>query len=167
MCSSKWSFSRMLISAKSEIEVCFYVQLNFDPRHGQSSNILTYIYIQSSTPWWLVLFLEHALRATHVVAAGNKVRSGVKHVSVAQFWRFVKLFLVWLSSVRATLQKQHTLPVRPIIPLVARISDQNASGAPPMTVREKSRLDKFKQLLASSNTDLGKRATQPQLHKPL
>ncbi|XP_073327053.1 TBC1 domain family member 22B isoform X1 [Pagrus major] len=58
------------------------------------------------------------------------------------------------SSVRATLQKQHTLPVRPIIPLVARISDQNASGAPPMTVREKSRLDKFKQLLASSNTDL-------------
>ncbi|XP_061544076.1 TBC1 domain family member 22B [Phycodurus eques] len=58
------------------------------------------------------------------------------------------------SSVHATLQKQHSLPVRPIIPLVARISDQNASGAPPMTVREKSRLDKFKQLLASANTDL-------------
>uniref|UniRef100_A0A8C4E8Q9 Rab-GAP TBC domain-containing protein n=1 Tax=Dicentrarchus labrax TaxID=13489 RepID=A0A8C4E8Q9_DICLA len=58
------------------------------------------------------------------------------------------------SSVRSTLQKQHTLPVRPIIPLVARISDQNASGAPPMTVREKNRLDKFKQLLASPNTDL-------------
>uniref|UniRef100_A0A4W4HG18 Rab-GAP TBC domain-containing protein n=1 Tax=Electrophorus electricus TaxID=8005 RepID=A0A4W4HG18_ELEEL len=53
-----------------------------------------------------------------------------------------------------TLQKQQSLPVRPIIPLVARISDQNASGAPPMTVREKTRLDKFKQLLASPNTDL-------------
>ncbi|XP_006808688.1 TBC1 domain family member 22B isoform X1 [Neolamprologus brichardi] len=58
------------------------------------------------------------------------------------------------SSVRYTLQKQQSLPVRPIIPLVARISDQNASGAPPMTVREKSRLDKFRQLLASPNTDL-------------
>ncbi|XP_034551409.1 TBC1 domain family member 22B isoform X3 [Notolabrus celidotus] len=58
------------------------------------------------------------------------------------------------SSVRSTLQKQQSLPVRPIIPLVARISDQNASGAPPMTVREKSRLDKFKQLLGSPNTDL-------------
>ncbi|XP_030590476.1 TBC1 domain family member 22B isoform X2 [Archocentrus centrarchus] len=58
------------------------------------------------------------------------------------------------SSVRSTLQKQQSLPVRPIIPLVARISDQNASGAPPMTVREKSRLDKFRQLLASPNTDL-------------
>ncbi|XP_037102321.1 TBC1 domain family member 22B [Syngnathus acus] len=58
------------------------------------------------------------------------------------------------SPVRSTLQKQQSLPVRPVIPLVARISDQNASGAPPMTVREKSRLDKFKQLLASANTDL-------------
>uniref|UniRef100_A0A1A8NRE9 TBC1 domain family, member 22B n=2 Tax=Nothobranchius TaxID=28779 RepID=A0A1A8NRE9_9TELE len=58
------------------------------------------------------------------------------------------------SSVRSLLQKQQSLPVRPIIPLVARISDQNASGAPPMTVREKTRLDKFKQLLASPNTDL-------------
>ncbi|KAM9342639.1 TBC1 domain family member 22B [Pholidichthys leucotaenia] len=58
------------------------------------------------------------------------------------------------STVRSTLQKQQSLPVRPIIPLVARISDQNASGAPPMTVREKSRLDKFRQLLASPNTDL-------------
>uniref|UniRef100_A0A672HF28 TBC1 domain family member 22B-like n=1 Tax=Salarias fasciatus TaxID=181472 RepID=A0A672HF28_SALFA len=55
---------------------------------------------------------------------------------------------------RSTLQKQQSLPVRQLIPLVARISDQNASGAPPMTVREKSRLDKFRQLLASPNTDL-------------
>ncbi|XP_041655031.1 TBC1 domain family member 22B isoform X2 [Cheilinus undulatus] len=58
------------------------------------------------------------------------------------------------STVRSTLHKQQSLPVRPIIPLVARISDQNASGAPPMTVREKSRLDKFKHLLSSLNTDL-------------
>uniref|UniRef100_A0A3Q1GZ11 Rab-GAP TBC domain-containing protein n=1 Tax=Anabas testudineus TaxID=64144 RepID=A0A3Q1GZ11_ANATE len=64
------------------------------------------------------------------------------------------IFLLWPFTVRSTLQKQQSLPVRPIIPLVARISDQNASGAPPMTVREKSRLDKFKQLLASPNTDL-------------
>ncbi|XP_027007386.1 TBC1 domain family member 22B isoform X2 [Tachysurus fulvidraco] len=58
------------------------------------------------------------------------------------------------NSERSTLQKQQSLPVRPIIPLIARISDQNASGAPPMTVREKTRLDKFKQLLASPNTNL-------------
>ncbi|KAF5905557.1 TBC1 domain family member 22B isoform X1, partial [Clarias magur] len=58
------------------------------------------------------------------------------------------------NTERSTLQKQQSLPVRPIIPLVARISDQNASGAPPMTVREKTRLDKFRQLLSSPNTDL-------------
>ncbi|XP_017324405.1 TBC1 domain family member 22B isoform X2 [Ictalurus punctatus] len=58
------------------------------------------------------------------------------------------------NSERSTLQKQQSLPMRPIIPLVARISDQNASGAPPMTVREKTRLDKFRLLLASPNTDL-------------
>uniref|UniRef100_A0A674PCP2 TBC1 domain family member 22B n=1 Tax=Takifugu rubripes TaxID=31033 RepID=A0A674PCP2_TAKRU len=58
------------------------------------------------------------------------------------------------SSFHCTKQKQSALPVRPLIPLVARISDQNASGALPMTVREKSRLDKFKLLLASPSTDL-------------
>lgn len=58
------------------------------------------------------------------------------------------------SSGRSCLQKQQSLPARPVIPLVARISDQNASGAPPMTVREKSRLDKFHQLLSSPSTDL-------------
>lgn len=56
---------------------------------------------------------------------------------------------------RNALHKQQSLPLRPIIPLVARISDQNASGAPPMTVREKTRLEKFRQLLSSHNTDLG------------
>ncbi|XP_068125648.1 TBC1 domain family member 22B isoform X2 [Hyperolius riggenbachi] len=55
---------------------------------------------------------------------------------------------------RKPLQKlqQHTF--RPIIPLIARISDQNASGAPSMTIREKTRLEKFKQLLSCPNTDL-------------
>ena len=53
------------------------------------------------------------------------------------------------------LQKQQSLPLQPIIPLVTRISDQNASDAPPMTVREKTRLEKFRQLLSSHNTDLG------------
>uniref|UniRef100_A0A8C5MLY8 TBC1 domain family member 22B n=1 Tax=Leptobrachium leishanense TaxID=445787 RepID=A0A8C5MLY8_9ANUR len=55
---------------------------------------------------------------------------------------------------RKSLQKQKSFPLRPIIPLVARISDQNASGAPPMTVREKARLERFRQLLSSCNTDL-------------
>ncbi|CAL8366784.1 unnamed protein product [Lota lota] len=59
-----------------------------------------------------------------------------------------------VSSVSSPLRKQKSLRTRPIIPLIARISDQNASGAPPMTVREKSRQDKFRQLLASPNTDL-------------
>uniref|UniRef100_H3CJU5 TBC1 domain family member 22B n=1 Tax=Tetraodon nigroviridis TaxID=99883 RepID=H3CJU5_TETNG len=58
------------------------------------------------------------------------------------------------SAHTTTVQKQRALPVRPIIPLVARISDQNASGAPPMAVRDKSRLDKFRLLLASPSTDL-------------
>ncbi|XP_032898434.1 TBC1 domain family member 22B isoform X1 [Amblyraja radiata] len=58
------------------------------------------------------------------------------------------------SSGRITLQKQQSLPSRRVIPLVARISDQNASGAPPMTIREKSRQEKFRQLLSSAHTDL-------------
>ncbi|XP_028925232.1 TBC1 domain family member 22B isoform X2 [Ornithorhynchus anatinus] len=58
------------------------------------------------------------------------------------------------TCLRNPLHKQQSLPLRPIIPLVARISDQNASGAPPMTVREKTRLEKFRQLLSSPNTDL-------------
>ncbi|XP_032445008.1 TBC1 domain family member 22A isoform X1 [Xiphophorus hellerii] len=56
---------------------------------------------------------------------------------------------------RAGLHKQRSLPHRPpVIPLVARMADQNTSGTPAMTEREASRLDKFKQLLAGPNTDL-------------
>uniref|UniRef100_A0A673C7K3 TBC1 domain family, member 22a n=1 Tax=Sphaeramia orbicularis TaxID=375764 RepID=A0A673C7K3_9TELE len=59
---------------------------------------------------------------------------------------------------RAALHRQRSLPHRPpVIPLVARMADQNTSGTPAMTEREASRLDKFKQLLAGPNTDLGKR----------
>uniref|UniRef100_U3I2X6 TBC1 domain family member 22B n=1 Tax=Anas platyrhynchos platyrhynchos TaxID=8840 RepID=U3I2X6_ANAPP len=65
------------------------------------------------------------------------------------------------ACVRTPLQKQQSLPLRPVIPLVARISDQNASGAPPMTVREKTRLEKFRQLLSSHNTDLGECSCLP------
>nr|XP_046235751.1 TBC1 domain family member 22A isoform X1 [Scatophagus argus] len=56
---------------------------------------------------------------------------------------------------RAALHRQRSLPHRPpVIPLVARMADQNTSGTPAMTEREASRLDKFRQLLAGPNTDL-------------
>uniref|UniRef100_A0A8B9HEE4 TBC1 domain family member 22B n=1 Tax=Astyanax mexicanus TaxID=7994 RepID=A0A8B9HEE4_ASTMX len=53
-----------------------------------------------------------------------------------------------------SLHRQQSLPHRPVIPLVARMADQNTSGTPAMTEREASRLDKFRQLLAGPNTDL-------------
>ncbi|XP_056603974.1 TBC1 domain family member 22A isoform X2 [Triplophysa dalaica] len=52
------------------------------------------------------------------------------------------------------LYRQQSLPHRPVIPLVARMADQNTSGTPAMTEREASRLDKFRQVLAGPNTDL-------------
>ncbi|XP_072311144.1 TBC1 domain family member 22A isoform X4 [Eucyclogobius newberryi] len=59
------------------------------------------------------------------------------------------------ESERAALHRQRSLPHRaPVIPLVARIADQNTSGTPAMTEREASRLDKFRQILAGPNTDL-------------
>ncbi|CAK6949796.1 TBC1 domain family member 22A isoform X1 [Scomber scombrus] len=59
------------------------------------------------------------------------------------------------ASEHAALHRQRSLPHRPpVIPLVARMADQNTSGTPAMTEREASRLDKFKQLLAGPNTDL-------------
>nr|XP_020456952.1 TBC1 domain family member 22A isoform X4 [Monopterus albus] len=55
----------------------------------------------------------------------------------------------------AALHRQRSLPHRPpLIPLVARMADQNTSGTLAMTEREASRLDKFRQLLAGPNTDL-------------
>ncbi|XP_077323481.1 TBC1 domain family member 22B isoform X2 [Lithobates pipiens] len=59
-----------------------------------------------------------------------------------------------VTLMRKPLKKLQPHPFRPIIPLVARISDQNASGAPSMTLREKTRLEKFRQLLSIVNTDL-------------
>lgn len=58
---------------------------------------------------------------------------------------------------QAALHRQQSLPHRPMIPLVARMADQNTSGTPAMTEREASRLDKFRQVLAGPNTDLGKK----------
>ncbi|XP_005168595.2 TBC1 domain family member 22A isoform X1 [Danio rerio] len=55
---------------------------------------------------------------------------------------------------QAALHRQQSLPHRPVIPLVARMADQNTSGTPAMTEREASRLDKFRQVLAGPNTDL-------------
>ncbi len=57
---------------------------------------------------------------------------------------------------QAVLHRQRSLPHRPMIPLVARMADQNTSGTPAMTGRDASRLDKFRQVLAGPNTDLGK-----------
>uniref|UniRef100_A0A4W4G736 Rab-GAP TBC domain-containing protein n=1 Tax=Electrophorus electricus TaxID=8005 RepID=A0A4W4G736_ELEEL len=62
--------------------------------------------------------------------------------------------LVKSHSEAAALQRQQSLPHRPVIPLVARMADQNTSGTPAMTEREAFRLDKFRQLLAGPNTDL-------------
>ncbi|KAG2460263.1 TB22A protein, partial [Polypterus senegalus] len=56
-------------------------------------------------------------------------------------------------SEKTALQRQQSLPHRPVIPLVARIADQNTSGTPVITEREASRLEKFTQLLAGPNTD--------------
>uniref|UniRef100_A0A8C9VYK8 TBC1 domain family, member 22a n=1 Tax=Scleropages formosus TaxID=113540 RepID=A0A8C9VYK8_SCLFO len=58
------------------------------------------------------------------------------------------------SCEKSSLQRQRSLPQRPVIPLVARMADQNTSGTPAMTEREASRLDKFRQVLAGPNTDL-------------
>lgn len=57
-------------------------------------------------------------------------------------------------GVEQALHRQQSLPHRPVIPLVARMADQNTSGTPAMTEREASRLDKFRQVLAGPNTDL-------------
>lgn len=72
---------------------------------------------------------------------------------------FVLFFGTEMSGERAALYRQQSLPHRPVIPLVARMADQNTSGTPAMTEREASRLDKFRQLLAGPNTDLGKQLT--------
>ncbi|KAM6985967.1 TBC1 domain family member 22A isoform 2-T2 [Aplochiton taeniatus] len=55
---------------------------------------------------------------------------------------------------RGSLYRQQSLPHRPLIPMVARIADQNTSGTPAMTEREASRLEKFRQVVAGPNTDL-------------
>lgn len=73
----------------------------------------------------------------------------IKAVFLLCFWSEV-------GGDRTGLHRQQSLPHRPLIPLVARMADQNTSGTPAMTEREASRLDKFRQVLAGPNTDLGK-----------
>uniref|UniRef100_A0A8C4XH59 TBC1 domain family, member 22a n=1 Tax=Erpetoichthys calabaricus TaxID=27687 RepID=A0A8C4XH59_ERPCA len=65
----------------------------------------------------------------------------------------IMYFVLDSVSEKTALQRQQSLPHRPVIPLVARIADQNTSGAPVITEREASRLEKFTQLLAGPNTD--------------
>uniref|UniRef100_A0A671KSB5 Rab-GAP TBC domain-containing protein n=1 Tax=Sinocyclocheilus anshuiensis TaxID=1608454 RepID=A0A671KSB5_9TELE len=72
-------------------------------------------------------------------------------------YMIIKAVFSLLSEVgveQAVLHRQHSLPHRPVIPLVAHMVDQNTSGTPAMTEREASRLDKFRQVLAGPNTDL-------------
>ncbi|XP_074709844.1 TBC1 domain family member 22B-like [Strix uralensis] len=89
---------------------------------------------------------ERAQSALSDVPTNCKV---IKSSSEAQLSRTAEEACVW-----TLLQKQQSLPLQPIIPLVTRISDQNASGAPPVMLREKTRLEKFRQLLSSHNRDL-------------
>ncbi|CAN0048782.1 unnamed protein product [Lampetra fluviatilis] len=60
---------------------------------------------------------------------------------------------------RGSLPRQQSVtlpppPSRPVIPLVARIADQNTTGSMSLHDRDAAKLDKFHQLLAASNTDL-------------
>lgn len=84
--------------------------------------------------------------------------SGFVSCTVINTWLFLFCCIpaAEMSGERAALYRQQSLPHRPVIPLVARMADQNTSGTPAMTEREASRLDKFRQLLAGPNTDLGK-----------
>ncbi|TRY82448.1 hypothetical protein DNTS_007890, partial [Danionella cerebrum] len=68
--------------------------------------------------------------STHPDQDGLDLESGPANGRVVKSCSEVQLNV---SAARSTLHKQQSLPVRPVIPLVARISDQNASGAPPMT----------------------------------
>lgn len=53
------------------------------------------------------------------------------------------------------MQRSQSLPQNSTPPLVSGMADYNTSVTPALTEREASRLDKFKQLLAGPNTDLG------------
>uniref|UniRef100_A0A672MZD0 TBC1 domain family member 22B-like n=1 Tax=Sinocyclocheilus grahami TaxID=75366 RepID=A0A672MZD0_SINGR len=95
----------------------------------------------------IIVFFAHKKYSRHIdyftdvlatILCGDSVFSLLSEVGVEQ----------------AVLHRQHSLPHRPVIPLVARMADQNTSGTPAMTEREASRLDKFRQVLAGPNTDL-------------
>ncbi|KAL2308997.1 hypothetical protein Nmel_005175 [Mimus melanotis] len=59
------------------------------------------------------------------------------------------------ASENSSMQRSQSLPQTSIPPLTSGMADLNTSVTPALTEREASRLDKFKQLLAGPNTDLG------------
>uniref|UniRef100_A0A8D0EMV9 TBC1 domain family member 22A n=1 Tax=Strix occidentalis caurina TaxID=311401 RepID=A0A8D0EMV9_STROC len=59
------------------------------------------------------------------------------------------------ASESSSMQRSQSLPQTSTPPLVSGMGDCNTSVTPALTEREASRLDKFKQLLAGPNTDLG------------
>uniref|UniRef100_A0A3Q3BPH3 TBC1 domain family, member 22a n=1 Tax=Kryptolebias marmoratus TaxID=37003 RepID=A0A3Q3BPH3_KRYMA len=92
-----------------------------------------------------------------VMETANKVNYWMERLALpdACFSRVFSSFVHFNHSNNNESSQQRSLPHRPpVIPLVARMADQNTSGTPAMTEREASRLDKFKQLLGGPNTDL-------------
>ncbi|CAJ0963134.1 unnamed protein product [Ranitomeya imitator] len=70
----------------------------------------------------------------HCLLAGHPIRIPLDNATAVPYVNH----LAEAPVVRKPLQKLQSHTFRPIIPLVARISDQNASGAPSMTLREKN-----------------------------
>uniref|UniRef100_A0A8C5APX5 TBC1 domain family, member 22a n=1 Tax=Gadus morhua TaxID=8049 RepID=A0A8C5APX5_GADMO len=110
----------------------------------------------------LLAMAAHNLNIEVVMETANKVRRPRNPPPRANGGRTLSLFFeIYFkmsddeAAERGPLHRQRSLPPRPpLIPMVARIADQNTSGSPVMTEREASRLDKFRQLLAGPHTDL-------------
>lgn len=60
------------------------------------------------------------------------------------------------TSENASMPRSQSLPQASTVALVSGVTDYSTSGVPVLSEREASRLDKFKQLLAGPNTNLGK-----------
>ncbi|TFK06881.1 serine/threonine-protein kinase Sgk2 [Platysternon megacephalum] len=60
------------------------------------------------------------------------------------------------ASENSSMQRSQSLPHAPTDPLEGEVADHSTSATPALTEREAFRLDKFKQLLAGPNTNLGK-----------
>uniref|UniRef100_A0A8C0EJD1 Uncharacterized protein n=1 Tax=Bubo bubo TaxID=30461 RepID=A0A8C0EJD1_BUBBB len=130
------SFHEFACNTRLLFLLFFFTNLNSKVAKAMAARVLE----NHSNLWAKPEWAQSALRD---VPTNCKV---IKSSSKAQLSRTA---CVWTP-----LQKQQSLPLRPVILLVARISDQNASGAPPMTLREKTHPEKFRQLLSSHSTDL-------------